>query len=179
MSVDGDVAGLPTPTAQPVPGLAARPVVRRIFGYSAGSVIAAATSEAAFVLVLGPLHGGTTWAVAAGFVGGAVPNYILNRKWAWPDRRGRDRLSEITLYAAVALASFVASAVATHWAEAGARHLTGDRGWTVVLTALAYLAVSGLFFVVKFVLYERIVFMPGRDKARSRRAPPGAASTTS
>ena len=135
-------------------------LTRRVMGYSAGSVIAAATSEAAFVIVLAWLHGGTTWASAAGFVGGAVPNYILNRRWAWSDRRGRDRRSEIALYAAVAITTFVASAVATHWAQLGARQVTLDHGWTVLLTALAFLGVSGVFFLLKFVLYERVVFVP-------------------
>lgn len=133
---------------------------KRVVGYSAGSVIAAISSEASFVIVLGWLHAGTTWASAAGFVGGAVPNYVLNRRWAWSDRRGRDRSSEIFLYACVALMTFIASAVATHWAQDAARRITADHGWTVFLTALAFLAVSGVFFVLKFVLYERVVFVP-------------------
>jgi putative flippase GtrA len=139
---------------------------RRVAGYSAGSVIAAATSEAAFVVVLGWLHGGTTWASAAGFVGGAVPNYILNRRWAWSDRRGRDRRTEVLLYAFVAVTTFLASAFATHWAQEGARQATSDHGWTVFLTALAFLGVSGVFFVLKFVLYEHIVFVPSGTRER-------------
>ncbi|HUZ19681.1 MAG TPA: GtrA family protein [Acidimicrobiales bacterium] len=139
-------------------------LARRAAGYSAGSVIAAASSELAFVVVLGWLHGGTTWASAAGFVGGAIPNYILNRRWAWSDRRGRDRHSEILLYALVALSTFVASAVATHWAQEGARQATSSHTWTVVLTALAFLGVSGVFFILKFVLYERVVFVPGEGR---------------
>lgn len=137
-----------------------RPLVRRIAGYSAGSVVATVTSESAFLVTLGWLHGGTTWASAAGFVGGAVPNYVLNRRWAWSDRRGRDRTTEIVLYVAVALSTFAASAVATHWAQEGARGVTGSHGWTVVLTGLAYLGVSAVFFVAKFVLYEWLVFIP-------------------
>lgn len=140
-------------------------LARRAAGYSAGSVIAAGTSEAAFVIVLAWLHGGTTWASAAGFVGGAVPNYILNRRWAWSDRRGRDRRSEILLYAAVAVSTFIASAVATHWAQAGAKQASASHAWTVALTALAFLGVSGVFFVLKFVLYEHIVFVPGDRSA--------------
>lgn len=144
------------------------PLLRRIAGYSAGSVIATVASEAAFLVTLGWLHGGTTWASAAGFVGGAIPNYILNRRWAWSGERGRDRRTEVFLYLAVALSSFAASAVATHWVEQGARGLTADRGWTVVLTGLAYLGVSGVFFVVKFVLYERLVFIPQRSSSAAR-----------
>jgi putative flippase GtrA len=147
-----------------------KPVLRRAAGYSAGSAIAACTSEVAFVIVLGWLHGGTTWASAAGFVGGAIPNYFLNRRWAWSDRRGRDRRSEIALYVIVAVTTFLASAVVTHWAQNGARQATSDHGWTVLLTALAFLGVSGVFFVLKFALYERVVFVAG--EAERRRAVP-------
>ena len=120
-------------------------------------------SEAAFAASLGWGHTGTTVASAVGFVGGAVPNYVLNRRWAWRDRRGRDRRTEVVLYMAVALATFVVSALATHWAEAGARHLTADSGGQVGLTTAAFLVVSGVFFVLKFVIYETLVFTKAPD----------------
>ena len=134
------------------------PLVRRITGYSAGSVVAIILSEACFAAVLGPGHAGTTLASAAGFVGGAIPNYILNRRWAWRDRRGRARHSEVTLYMVVSLASFLVSAVVTHIAEEGARHLVASRSAQVALTAVAFLAVSAVFFVIKFLIYETVVF---------------------
>lgn len=134
------------------------PLVRRVSGYSAGSVVAVIVSEAGFAAALGWAHSGTTVASAVGFVGGAVPNYVLNRRWAWRDRRGRDRRAEVILYMAVSLASFLVSAVVTHWAESGARRLVDDRGGQVALTTIAFLAVSAAFFVVKFVIYETLVF---------------------
>jgi putative flippase GtrA len=148
---------------RPVRALVRHPLVRRLTGYSAGSVVAVVISEACFAAVYGWGHSGTTGASAAGFVGGAVPNYILNRRWAWRDRRGRNRRQEILLYLVVAIISFVVSAVVTHWAEAAARHVTADRGWQVVLITAAYLGVSGLFFVVKFVIYETVVFRASED----------------
>jgi putative flippase GtrA len=86
------------------------PLVRRFTGYSLGSVVAAGTAEIAFVVAYTWGHAGPVGASAAGFVGGAVPNYFLNRRWAGPDRRGRSRQAEVALYAAVALASFGVSA---------------------------------------------------------------------
>jgi len=148
------------------------PVVRRLTGYSAGSLVAATVGELAFVATFGWAHAGTTWATAAGFVGAAIPNYILNRRWAWPDRRGRSRQTEILLYVAVIAVSFAASAVATHWAEVGAVGLSSYRTSQTVLVAAAFLAVSGLFFVIKFVLYEVVVFPAGRlDGPMSDAAP--------
>ena len=115
-------------------------MMRRLTGYSAGSVVAATLGELAFVLTYGWAHAGTTLASAAGFIAAAVPNYVLNRRWAWGDRRGRSRRAEATLYIAVAITSFVAA---------------------------AYLGVSGIFFLVKFVLYERVVFVSGAGEPRA------------
>ena len=145
------------------PHLERHPLLRRITGYSAGSVVAIVISEAAFAASLGWGRTGTTVASAVGFVGGAVPNYILNRRWAWRDRRGRDRRTEVLLYMAVAIATFVVSAIGTHWAEAGARQLTADSGGQVALTTAAFLVVSGVFFVLKFVIYETVVFTRAPD----------------
>jgi putative flippase GtrA len=165
------------PEMTPVKGrfaalLAAHPLLQRVTGYSAGSVIAAITSEAAFAITLGWLHSGTTVASAAGFVGGAAPNYFFNRRWAWrDDRRGRSRRSELTLYAVVSIASFLVSAVVTNWADSGARQLTSSGGWRVALVALAYLAVSALFFAGKFVAYELIVFTKGSATEQAKPEP--------
>jgi putative flippase GtrA len=156
----------------------ARPLARRIAGYGAGSIVAAATSELAFAATLYFGHTGTAAASAAGFVGGAIPNYFLNRRWAWTDRRGRSRRTEVLLYTVVAVASFVASVVVTGYVEHWARHQTADRRWSVLLAAAAYLAVSGAFFAVKFVLYELVVFKEaGGPEAPA--PPPGAAPTMS
>jgi putative flippase GtrA len=162
-SVEGGPAESGPPVIGPVRFAALRrsPLLRRITGYSAGSVIAAFTSELAFAGAFGWLHSGTTWASLAGFIGGAIPNYFLNRRWAWQGRNGRSRRSEITLYAIVSIASFLVSAVVTDVVERYARHLTTSAGLRVVLVAAAYLAVSGVFFVGKFVAYELIVFTKG------------------
>jgi putative flippase GtrA len=159
--------------------LSARPLVRKVTGYSAGSVIAAITSEAAFAAAYGWGHSGTTLASLAGFVGGAIPNYFLNRRWAWKERSGRSRRHEILLYALVSLASFGVSALVTNWAEGAARHATSSHGWRVALVALAYLAVSGVFFVAKFAAYELVVFTKGPRRRSGGDGPSDASATTS
>jgi putative flippase GtrA len=133
--------------------------------------------ELAFILVFGWAHAGTTWATAAGFVCAAVPNYILNRRWAWPDRRGRSRRAEVGLYLAVITASFTVSALVTHWAALGAAGISPDRAWQTFLVAAAYLAVSGVFFLIKFVLYELVVFTPSARVVAGAVEPPASTPT--
>ena len=94
------------------------PLARRFGGYGAGSLVAAACGELGFIVTYGWAQAGTTWATAVGFVCAAVPNYILNRKWAWSDRRGRSRRAEIALYLLVVAVTFAASALVTHWVAA-------------------------------------------------------------
>ncbi len=79
---------------------------------------------------------------------------------------------------AVALAFFLVSAVVTHWAETGARDLTADRGGQVMLITAAFLAVSAVFFVVKFVIYETVVFTkaPGEHAVSVSRKERGTVS---
>ena len=73
----------------------------RLWGrYTGASVVAGIISEVVFVV--------TYWFAAAplvasllAFVAGAVPNYLMNRYWAW-QRRGRpDRTREILPYAVI------------------------------------------------------------------------------
>jgi putative flippase GtrA len=138
--------------------LARHPLVRRITGYSAGSVVALIISQTAFLFSY--TFGGKDTAIASacGFIGGAVPNYILNRRWAWRDRRGRSRRSEVTLYMMVALASFFSAWACTNWAEIGARSLTTSKITQDLFVQLTYLGISAVFFVVKFLIYETLVF---------------------
>jgi putative flippase GtrA len=154
-----------------------RPLIQRFAGYGLGSIIAAATSEMAFVIAYAFLHAGTVGASLAGFVGGAIPNYFLNRRWAWQDRRGRSRRSEVLLYAAVSIVSFVVSVIMTKAAEQWARHLTQDKTWRVVMIAGAYLTASGIVFLAKFVLYDLFVFTKGPSGRGPGVAPSAVAST--
>ena len=65
-----------------------RPLAVRVTKYTAGSLVAAATSEIVLVVCYGTGLLGTTAASIVAFFAGAVPNYVLNRRWVW-QRRGR------------------------------------------------------------------------------------------
>jgi putative flippase GtrA len=135
--------------------------VARWSRYAAGSLIALATSELVLVATYGSGLLGTTPASVAAFLAGAVPNYLLNRRWVW-QRSGRVRVRrELLPYVAVSLVSLVAGAGATGWAESAAPPGGVSRS---VFVAVAYLAAYGFLFMAKFAAYELYVFShrPGR-----------------
>jgi putative flippase GtrA len=126
--------------------------------YTLGSVVAVVTSEIAFVACYGTGLLGTTASSAVAFVAGAIPNYVLNRTWAW-GRRGPVRVGrEVVLYAVVSVVSFGASALATGWASHWAPKVTGSHALRTALVAAAYLATYGVLFVAKFVVYQFVIF---------------------
>ncbi len=126
--------------------------------YTLGSVVALASSEVAFVVCYGTALLGTTASSAVAFIAGAIPNYVLNRSWAW-GRRGRVRVGrEVVLYAVVSLVSWAASAVATGWMNHFASHLTTSHNLHTALVAGAYLATYGVLFVAKFVAFQVAIF---------------------
>jgi putative flippase GtrA len=143
----------------------------KIWRYTASSVLAAATSAVVFVAAYG-LGAGNVAANVLAFVAGAVPNWVLNRSWAW-QRRGKVHVGrEVVLYAVVSLASLAASSAATAWAGREARALTTDHLLRVLLVAAAYVATYGVLFVVKYVIYELVVFAGDGRAPRSRHKVP-------
>jgi putative flippase GtrA len=137
--------------------------------YTLGSVVAVVTSEVAFVACYGSGLLGTTAASAVAFVAGAIPNYVLNRSWAF-GRRGRVRVGrEVVLYAVVSLISFGASAVATGWANHWAPHVTADHTVRTALVAGAYLATYGVLFLLKFAVMQKVIFTDGQGRGRRSR----------
>jgi putative flippase GtrA len=137
----------------------------RIVRYTVGSVVALAASEVAFVLCYGSHLLGTTAASAVAFLAGAIPNYVLNRSWAW-ERHGPVRVGrEVVLYAIVSLTSFAASALVTGWASRAAPHVTANHRTRVALVGASYLATYGVLFIFKFLLFHLVIFPTPADPA--------------
>jgi putative flippase GtrA len=132
-----------------------------------GSMVATVASEIAFAACYGSGALGTTASSAVAFIAGAIPNYVLNRSWAW-ERKGRVRVwREVVLYAVVSLLSFAASAVATG-ATAHAVRDAADHSVRVALVSASYLATYAVLFVGKFLAYEFVIFADPRAEPVSR-----------
>jgi len=146
-----------------LPALPARWV--KMWRYTVGSVVAAVTSLVVFAVAFG-LGLGNVPANVLAFVAGAIPNWVLNRSWAW-QRTGRVHVRrEIILYAVVSLLSLVASSAATGWANEEVPSVTPNHTLQVLLVACAYIATYGVLFVAKYVIYELVIFAGGERRSR-------------
>lgn len=145
--------------------LKASPFAARVTRYTVGSVIALLTSVIVFALLYVAGVGTTTDSIVS-FVAGAVPNWILNRRWAWSLRGRVDWVREIGAYVVISVVAMVASSAGTGWAGREVRSLPAHQGIRVVLVTLAYVLVQAILFAAKFVIYERWVFA-GRSRVRA------------
>lgn len=133
--------------------------------YSLGSVVAVVVSELTLLACYGTGLLGTTGASVLAFFAGALPNYLLNRSWAF-GRRGRLRVGrEVVLYAVISLVSLVSAALATGWADHYGHHVTNSHLIRLGIVGAVYFFTYGVLFVAKFVLYQVFVFA---DPTKSR-----------
>ena len=129
----------------------------RIKRYALGSVVAAATSAIVFAILF-VMNVNTTACSISAFVAGAIPNWILNRRWAWR-RRGRPEFGrEVIGYALTSAVSLLLTSLSTAWTKAHVQGIPAHHGFRVILVTASYLAVFAVLFVVKFGLYEFWVF---------------------
>jgi putative flippase GtrA len=125
--------------------------------YTGASVVAGIISEVVFVVVY---WFGVIPLVASllAFVAGAVPNYLMNRYWAW-QRRGRpDRTRELLPYVVIVIVTAVTAILVTTAADRWVRDHVAAHALQVTLVATAFLATYGTMFVLKFVLFDRFIF---------------------
>ena len=129
----------------------------RITRYALGSVVAAATSAVVFAILF-VLNVGTTTDSICAFLAGAIPNWILNRRWAWR-RRGRPEFGrEVFGYALTSAISLVLTSLSTAWTKAHVGSIPAHTGLRAIIVTGSYLAVFAVLFVAKFALYEFWVF---------------------
>ena len=137
----------------------------KITRYAIGSVVALVTSIVVFALcyVIGL---GTTLCSVLAFLAGAIPNWILNRRWAWQIRGQVAFLREVVGYVLVSLIALVASSAATGFTNSQVSSIPPHHGIRVILVTASYVLVQAILFVAKFVVYEHWVFS-GRSRLRA------------
>jgi putative flippase GtrA len=129
-----------------------------------GSIVAFGLSNLFFALFYWAGED-TTICSIAGFLGGAVPNWILNRRWAW-QQSGRPPAKQVITYALVSAVVVVSTALATHQTNAWViHHVENHHGLRLLIVTGSYVLMQVLLFVAKFAIYEFWVFS---DRSRVR-----------
>jgi putative flippase GtrA len=118
--------------------------------YSASSVVATVVSQIAFALCYW-LWSAAVVATLVAWLAGAVPNYLLSRRWAW------GRKGQLLPYAMIVIGSAVTAALVTTATD----HLVqgiDSHAWKTLLVTGSYFGTYGVLFILKFVLFDRLVF---------------------
>jgi putative flippase GtrA len=142
----------------------------RIFRAATSSVVATAVSQVVLLVILSS-GGATALASTAAFVAGAIPNFLLTRRWVW-DRKGKPRVkTEVAPYLAVIGLGWLASTGLTTLTGRLLAPLTLPHPLVVVLIDVAYVASYALVFIVKFFLLDRVVFDRGAGRTPATTSP--------
>ncbi|HTV10815.1 MAG TPA: GtrA family protein [Acidimicrobiales bacterium] len=142
------------------------PLLLKMWRYGAGSIVAFVTSVFVVYACFSWLGLGATTSAVLAFVAGAVPNWILNRRWAW-QQRGREGVGrETSLYVLVSVVSLVASTAVTKLAAVEANHV--EHVMKDLLVTASYTFSIVVLTILKYLAYDRWVFV-NRSGARSSR----------
>jgi putative flippase GtrA len=129
----------------------------RFTGYAAGSVVAFVTGNIAFV-ALYVAGASTTVCSVGGFLAAAIPNWILNRRWAWR-RDGTPAFGrEILGYIGVSIVVLVSTSAATGWTNANIKWIPSHYGLRALVVTAAYVAVTVVLFFAKYAIYNYWIF---------------------
>ncbi len=127
-----------------------------VLRYVGGSVVAAGCSEVTLVVLYGLLHVAPGPASCVAWLAGAVPNYWLNRSWAW-GRQGRpDLRREVLPYVTIVLTTLALATLLTGAVDRWSRADGTGSTTRVVLVAGTFLAVYVVTFLLRFVLFDRL-----------------------
>ena len=142
------------------------PFILRLWRYGAGSVVAFVTSEVVLAICFSGFQLGGTKSPVIAFFAGAIPNWILNRRWAW-QKRGREGVGrETTLYLIVSVINLVLSTAATKVTaelSSNASQLARD-----LLVSASYTFSIVVLTILKYFVYDRFVFVDRGRRSRNQ-----------
>jgi putative flippase GtrA len=153
------------------------PVALRLWRYGAGSVVAFITSAVVLFVCLSWFNLGAITATVIAFFAGAIPNWVLNRRWAW-EKRGREGVvKETTLYVIVSVIALVASSATDKFTAVEAAHLRNALAKSVLVT-FAYMFSVVVLTGLKYLAYDRLVFVDRSAPRGARRSRHQVPTTT-
>lgn len=147
----------------PLPGVVTRrletPEGQKFFRYSVASVVAVVVSLVCLVFFNGVLDLRAWLASVLATAIATVPNYYMNRQWAWGKSGRSHLLKEVVPFWVLAFIGLVFSTVCTNWIEHYAQshhfaHLT-----RTAVVAFVYVGAFGVLWVAKFLIFNKVLFV--------------------
>lgn len=140
-----------------------RALVAKLVRYALTSGVALGVSEATLLVLYGTGAVGATAAALIANVVATVPSYLLSRYWIWA-RAERTRVGrQVVLYWATSAVSIALLSLSTGLV---ARLAPAGRPIHLLVVAVAFPLLNLLFWVAKFVVYQRVIFLErGRGTA--------------
>jgi putative flippase GtrA len=124
------------------------PTLQKLFKYSAASAVAVAVSVPVLAIAYGPLG----W-LAANLLSvscGAVPNYLINRRWTW-HQTGKNRLwGEVIPFWVMSVMGMILSLFAVNYAD--------ERWGTKLAVVVAQLTGFGVLWLAKFLILDKVMW---------------------
>jgi putative flippase GtrA len=151
------------------------PFSAKMTKYALSSGFAFMLSNVTFALLY-LLGLGTTAPSIIAFFAAAIPNWIMNRRWAW-QQTGRAPVKQMISYAAVSatvlLVTTVATGRANHWVK---QHVVDHHGLRLLIVTAVYVFVNVAQFLIKFAIYEFVIFRHDGMRSRGIAGPPSPAA---
>ncbi len=143
----------------------------RLARYSASSIVAFGVSEGVLLLLYGTgVLGATAAALVANLVG-TLPSYLMSRYWIWKEAPRTRVGRQVVMYWATSFACIAGSSLAT---GAIANLAPPGHRFHLAIVGVGFLLVSVVFWVAKFVIYQRVIFPVPPSTGNIEVAPPEA-----
>jgi putative flippase GtrA len=129
---------------------------RRMIRYTLVSIISVVVAQILLAFAFGVLHWSATDSNIFAVGLSAIPSYYLNRAWAW-GKRGRSHfMKEVVPFWALAFLGLVISTIAVHIVGDNVKHL--HHAVQTVIVALTNVGAFGVLWIVKFVIFNELLF---------------------
>jgi putative flippase GtrA len=126
------------------------PTVRKLAKYSTASVVAVTVGQPVFWIFDGLLGWDAVPANLVSVSAGAVPNYLINRRWTW-SQTGKNRLwGEVVPFWVMSALGLFLSLLAVNYAD--------NRWDSTVINAVAQLAGFGVLWLAKFLILDKVMW---------------------
>jgi putative flippase GtrA len=129
--------------------------IARLARYAATSAVAFGVSEATLLILYGNgVVDATVAALIANLVG-TVPSYFMSRYWIWKDA-ARTRVGrQVVLYWTTSIVCIAGTSLATGLI---ANLVPAGHSFHLVVVGIGFLVVNIIFWLTKFVIYQRFIF---------------------